>query len=286
MRYIFIVNPVSGNKSGIKSAKVIDKYCKTLGVCYKIIYTKHAKDATRIASSYSDKNTVIYSVGGDGTLNEVINGMVNKDSYLHVVPIGSGNDFYKSIKEYPTNKIDVGKVNNKYFINIASVGIDAKVALDAIKLKEKNVPSSLIYVVSLIYNLFRFKNINLNIDNINTQITLLTICNGRYYGGGFKIAPTAKLDNNLFDVYTFETHNKLDLLKALYKLLKGTHMTDKNVNFTTLNQILIDSDIDLICNLDGEIIKSKKFDFSVINNSINYKINDELHINKVLKLEK
>ena len=286
MRYIFIVNPVSGNKSGIKAARVIDKYCKELGIDYKVIYTKCAKDATRIASVYSDKYTVIYSVGGDGTLNEVINGMVNKDSYLHIIPTGSGNDFYKSITESPTSKIDVGKVNDKYFINIASLGIDAKVALDAIKLKEKKVPSSLIYVISLIYNLFGFKNINLNIYNINTQITLLTICNGRYYGGGFKIAPTAKLDNGLFDVYSVGALNKVDLLKALYKLLKGTHITDKNVNFTTLNKIVVDSDIDLICNLDGEIYKSKKIDFSIINNAINYKINDELHINKILKLEK
>jgi len=98
MSYIFIINPVSGKGKGLSVGKIIDEYCKNKGINYRVVYTDRKRDAEYLAALYKNvKNNVIYSVGGDGTLNEVVNGMANSESSLGIIPIGSGNDFYRSL---------------------------------------------------------------------------------------------------------------------------------------------------------------------------------------------
>ena len=117
------------------------------------------------------------------------------------------------------------------------------------------------------------------------MITILTICNASYYGGGFHIAPEARLNDGLFDVYEVNDLSKLETLKLILKLLKSQHTSDKNVNFYRTNQITIASDYNLKCNLDGEIILGNSFDFSIQKNAITLS-NDELKIKELLKYKK
>lgn len=286
MEYIFIVNPISGKKKGLYAGRIIDEYCKSKGVNYKIIYTNKKEDAKKIAEIYSEHDNIIYSVGGDGTLNEVINGMVYSDSKLVVVPIGSGNDFYKTLKDCDNIQIDLGKVNDKYFINVASIGLDAEIAKEANELKKYNVPSKLIYVTSLFKNFFTFDSIDVNVDEDDKLLTILAICNGRYYGGGFQIAPKAELYDGLFDVISVDKLSKIKTLKLLSKLITANHLYEKNVFYTKTNAIEVSSQFNLYCNVDGEIIKGKDFLFEIENDALNVELNDKLMINELLKSKK
>ena len=284
MQYIFIVNPKSGNNRGIKIGKVIDDYCKDIFVDYDVIYTTKDIRADKIASRYANKSDIImYSVGGDGTLNEVVNGIANSSLHLSVIPVGTGNDFYKCLKNFDGEKIDLGKVNDRYFINIASLGLDAEVADLANKLKDKNIKGS--YYLSLIKTFFTYKGINLIRDCEEKKITIFTVCNGRFYGGGFEIGREAKLNDGLFDIIEAKAMNKLELINLLIKLSKGTHLTDKNINFYRSSNISIKSEIPLVCNIDGEIITDTKFDFSIKKHAINYS-KDPLNICDKLKSKK
>ena len=114
MKHIFIVNPTAGKGKALNTVKQIEKICKERNIEYEIHYTKASKDATKIARKYFLKKYIIFSVGGDGTLNEVVNGIIGSKNMLGVIPCGSGNDFYKTLEkiddEYPV--IDVGKINN------------------------------------------------------------------------------------------------------------------------------------------------------------------------------
>lgn len=286
MKYIFIVNPISGGGKGLYAGEAIEEYCSHLNLDYKIYYTVKSGDATRYASLHQDKNAIIYSVGGDGTLNEVVNGIARSNATLSVVPVGSGNDFYKSLQGESYCAIDLCKVNEKYFVNIASLGIDAEVANVANELKSKNFPSSMVYILGIIKTLFSFKKIDIQNGGDVEPLTLLAICNGKYYGGGFKIMPDARLDDGKLDICKVPRLSKIYLLNVLRKLISGTHISDNHVMISSADEIQISSQIPLICNVDGEIIKDTHFSFSLQKQSLKIKQNEELGINKMLHLKK
>ena len=286
MSYIFIVNPVSGNNFGVIASLIIEEYCKEVGVNYKIFYTSKKNDATNIASSLKyNENYTIFSVGGDGTLNEVVNGLPNSKSKLGVIPVGTGNDFYKSFKFFEEGKIDLCKVNDRYFVNVASIGLDAEIANYANKMKNNKLSSKEAYILSLIHEYFSFKPININLESENKNSTILTVCNAKYYGGGFKIDPQAILNDGLFDVIDVKSLNKLQIIEILVKLLNVKHLQSKHVNFYRTNSLNISSMIPLNCNVDGEIIKDTNFEFSIAKQALNVDVKNSNIITNVLKLK-
>ena len=286
MYHIFIVNPTAGNNNGLKVGKAIEEFCEINHIEYDVIYTTSKEEIAGMVKQYSfSKDVVIYSVGGDGTLNEVVNAMNGTRASLSVIPAGTGNDFYKSLKDFYGDKIDLGKVNDRYFINIASIGLDAEVADGANKLKSKKLPNKLIYILSLIKTFFTYRNINISVDGVKMNSTIFTLCNGRYYGGGFEIAPKARLNNGKFDVIEVESINKLKMINLMFKLLKGKHLESPHVNLYNSSKINIKSDVPITCNIDGEIIKDTSFDFSIEREAIKYS-NDTIEVCKYLRKQK
>lgn len=287
MNYIFIVNPTSGDSKGLEAGKIIEAYCKEKRINYKVVYTSKEKEAINLTSKYKNMpNTIIYSVGGDGTLNEVVTGLVGGSAKLDVIPVGSGNDFYKSLKNIDNNKIDLGKVNDRYFINIASFGIDAITAAKAEELKSTNLDNSKIYTKALLSSFLTFKPINLNINGVNKKVTILTICNGGYYGGGFNIYPNYNLNDGMFDICEVDSVSKIRLLYLLSKLVKFRHVGRKEFQVYKDNNIHISSNNKLCCNIDGEIITGNDFNISLINGAITLNREDNIKIIDVLKTKK
>lgn len=283
MKHIFIVNPISGKGKTLKAVDRIKKVCEEENLDYEIYFTEYPKDATKIARKYRFTKNIIYSVGGDGTLNEVLNGIVGTKNLLGVIPAGSGNDFYKTLskidEEYPV--IDIGKVNDRYFINIISIGIDAEVANNVSLMKKRKVPTNQIYNASLIYTFFKYKykDIELSIDEKEQKkgkYTILTICNGQVYGGGYKIAPSAKLTDGYFDVYYVEKVNKPQLPSLINMLKQGIHEKHNKVHKSQATKIKFKCDKELVCNIDGEIMTAKKFNVKIIPNAITIYNNKEL----------
>lgn len=285
MNYIFIINPTSGNKKGKYIGQVIDEYLKEKNINYKIYYTNKKNDATWIANMYRSNNDIVYCLGGDGTLNEVINGLAYSLSSLSIVPVGSGNDFYRSFKDFDGDVIDLGLVNNRYFINVATLGLDAIMANDANKLKERNIPNKIVYPLSIIKNYLKLKTFNANIEEEIKNFTILAICNGAYYGGGFNIGPNAILDDGYFDIIEVEKMNRLQVLNLIMKLIKVKHLNNKGVNYYTTNNILVESKIPLLCNVDGEIIEDNKFKFTIKPKALKLLKDDSLQIKELLKIK-
>lgn len=284
MKYIFIVNPVAGKGKGIVAGKIIEEYCKSIKVDYKVIYTTKKGDAKKISSLYADNyDNIIYSVGGDGTLNEIVNGMAYSNASIGIIPVGSGNDFYKNLLNNNTNKIDLGMVNDRYFINVASLGLDAEIAKFANEIKGYKIPNDMIYILSIIKNCFAFNGIEVSTENLLKKLTMITVCNGKFYGGGFKIAPNADLNDGLFDILEVSLLNKLETVKLLSKLVTGNHLKQKKINFYRADNVKYYSDLTLYCNIDGEIIKGNSFEFSLKKDSIKIHQEDDIKVIKLLK---
>lgn len=264
MKHIFIVNPIAGRGRALGISNNIKEVCEEEQIDYEIIYTNKKGEATKIASKIKGRN-IVYAVGGDGTLNEVLNGVMGSKNILGVVPAGSGNDFYRSLEKIRDEMplIDVGEVNGKYFINVVSIGIDAEIGDNAALMKKMKVPRTQIYNASIVYTFFKykFKDIDFEIDNVSgkEKCTILTVCNGEMYGGGYKIAPEASLSDGYFDVYFVKKISKLTIPALIGKLKNGSHGADKSVRKVKANKIKFKCDNELVCGYDGETLISKKF---------------------------
>lgn len=263
---IFIINGYS-NRSKVKD---FVNFLSTIPEEEKLknmaLYTVGRNDAKRLAKEYSNiyKNAIIYSVGGDGTLNEVING-INPNCKLAIIPLGTGNDFYRVYKEIEgTQKIDLGIVNNKKFINIASIGVDAEVANKANYYKCKGKFKNFEYYAGIIDSLIKNPNYNTSLGNI----TLLAVCNGKYYGNNVPINPNYNLSDGEFEVYKASKLKRLEFLKLFLKIYQGNHFDNDLVDYFKTDNLQVISDKSIVCNVDGEIIYSNEFNFNVIKDGI------------------
>ncbi len=289
MKYYFIINPQSGKIDKQFLENNIINACMKRNITYEFLYTKCVRDAEKIAKDIPDEECVVFSVGGDGSLNEVLNGIADdKNKILGNIPSGSGNDFEKSLKQYDKGIIDsdLGLINGRYFINVACLGLDADVAnnLDWTRNK-KWIPIKQRYNVSLVYTYFKYKfkklKIQMGNDSMENECTILAVCNGQYYGGGFRIAPHSSLNDGLLDIYYVEKMAKPKIIPVLLKLIKATHESCPAVKRYNKKAIVVDCADNYTFNVDGEMITDNHFEIELKKNAIKV-FNDREFIEEVL----
>lgn len=286
MSMLFILNPVAGKGKASTLKPIIEKICKDENVEFQMKETSSPGDGTKIARwAAGEGYKRIISVGGDGTLNEVLNGIVGSDAALGIIPGGSGNDFIRSINKSrdiekiildtikgEVRKIDLGVCNNKYFINVGSAGLDAEVVIRTEKAK-RFFSGSAAYIAAVLYTIFTYRGWNMKIqidDKSFESKTLLTaIANGKYYGGGMMPAPEAKIDDGYFDVCHVGHMSKLKMFILFPKYMKGKHASIEEVTFYRGQTVKITCDVPVAVNLDGEIIKSREMEFKILKNGVN-----------------
>lgn len=288
MKYIFIINPIAGREKYKKILPNIEKICNERKIDYEIKYISKEKDGAQIASEYKNEENVIYVVGGDGTITKTIAGIVGTKNKLGVIPAGSGNDTYRTIKLLPKGetKIDLAKINDTYFINVACTGVDAEVANNIDKLRKTKIPTSQLYNASIIYTFVKFKNktmkLHTDIKDINSKYTILSICNGEYYGGGFNIAPKAELTDGLLDIYYAEKMSKIKMIPLLLKMKKGKHEGKRKIHKFRTNHVEIDFEEEITFNVDGEKVTNNHFTIDILPKIITV-YNDDEFVEEVIK---
>lgn len=281
MKYIFIMNQNAGKAKCEKILPNIERECKKKNVEYEIRYITKEKSGSDIAKEYKNEENVIYVAGGDGTITMTIGGIVGTKNKLGIIPSGSGNDTYRAIKKLPKgeNTIDLAKINDTYFINVACSGLDAEVANNVDIVKKARIPSNQIYNASIIYTFikFKFKEVELitNVKKIKEKYTILSICNGSYYGGGFNIAPKSELTDGLLDIYFVEKMNKLRMMPLLLKVKKGKHEGKRKIHKFRTNHVEINLDKEVTFNVDGEKVTDKNFIIDLIPKAIKVYNDDE-----------
>ena len=281
MKYIFIVNTIAGKGKYKKIIPNIEEECKKRKYEYEIRYITEEIDGKEIASEYKTEENVIYIVGGDGTITRTLDGIVGTKNKLGIIPAGSGNDTYRAIKNLPKGdtKIDIGKVNDTYFINVACTGLDAEVGNNVELLRKTIIPSGGLYIASIFYTFFSYKfkkvKIQTDVKEINSMYSILSICNGGFYGGGFNIAPKSLLTDGLLDIYYVEKMPKISMIPLLLKLKKGKHEGKRKVHKYRVKYIEIELDEKINFNIDGEKIVDNKFIINILPKAITYYNDDE-----------
>lgn len=288
MKYIFIINAIAGRGRYKKILPNIERICKERDTEYEIRYISEEKDGSQIALEYKDEENVIYVVGGDGTITKTIAGIVGTKNKLGVIPSGSGNDTYRTIKMLPKGetKIDLAKINDTYFINVACTGVDAEVANNLDKLKETKIPTSQLYNASIIYTFVKFKHkrmkLHTSIKDIDSKYTILSICNGAYYGGGFNIAPKAELTDGLLDIYYGEKMSKIEMIPLLLKMKKGKHEGKRKIHKFRTDHVEINFEEEITFNVDGEKVTNNHFTIDILPKVLNV-YNDDEFVGEVIK---
>jgi len=287
-----IVNPVAGAYSTGRKWPVISKLLRRVGLSFDYQYTEgvgHAIELARAAAQ--DGYRFLVAVGGDGTVNEVANGILStglRKTALGVVSTGTGSDFVRSVgipRDYVSAcsllasprrlLIDVGVVEFKkggqsqkrFFVNAAGVGFDAAV-VEATERLPKYFGGTIPYLVGLLRTLFGYKNklVVLKVDSrLETRRVLsIVVANGCYLGGGMWIAPQARLVDSLLDVLTIGDIGKFELLKAFPRVYKGTHITHPKVRMERATQITVEPQEPFLVHADGELLGEGPAFFRVV----------------------
>ncbi|MFD1019094.1 diacylglycerol/lipid kinase family protein [Thalassobacillus hwangdonensis] len=287
--YIVIVNPTAGNGKAMKLFKTIQKdplfkqkECRT----FLTEYEGHGKKiAEQVAEIYKEKITSILVIGGDGTLNEVMNGLRHHRSIpVSTIPAGSGNDFSRGIG-VKSNSLELFRklvtrpksrrcrlgmytINGRkklppaFFLNSIGIGFDATVALIANKSRYKKILNrlgigSLSYVLALIQGLSRFEPVALKVivDGHVSRFEkgfMVTISNHPFYGGGMKIAPTAHIQKPELSVLVIDDISKWKVLFLFVTVFFGKHTRFKEVHLLKGNVITIEAEQRIPIQIDGD----------------------------------
>ncbi len=283
--YHFIVNPNASSQKGMKIWKQLYKKLQNEKVEFKVYFTMWRGHATKLARDISVNYApcTVVAVGGDGTVNEVINGLENLDTILFgYIPTGSANDMARALKlsEAPTKildcilkptkirKIDIGMAYNQErgrqsFLVSAGMGFDAAVCHEAMHSKIKDILNK-VKLGKLTYLFIALKQIvtlkpfaaKIIMDGkvIRTykKVFFVTVMNMKYEGGGLPICPDANPEDRYLDICVCEKLPLPRLIIALKKLFKGEHMEVKGVYIFRCKKIKIISNRKVAIHTDGE----------------------------------
>ena len=244
MRHLFIINPAAGKKN---TTAQLEALLEKLSFPHEVVYTTGEGDARRFAqeAAQTGEPVRIYACGGDGTLNEVVNGAAG---HSHVaitnVPKGTGNDFLKifgpdyralfydleALAVGPQTPIDLMDCNGKLGIDVVCAGVDARIAADVHRYKDWWFVSGIgAYILSLLENIFLkgiARTMTVHMGDVRWEkkpASLLCICNGRYYGGGFMPVGEAMPDDGVLDMLLVRKVGLFTFLRLVGKYAKGLY---------------------------------------------------------------
>lgn len=270
MRVCFVVNPVAGRGRGLATWRKIETLC-CRRADVEVRFTR-GKDDARIRAreaAVAGFDRVV-AVGGDGTVSEVVNGLVGTGASLGVIPAGTGNDFIRSagIPADPSDAaatafvgretaLDVATANGRYFINVGGVGLDAEVVRDVSRIPGY-FGGTIAYLLGVFKNFVTYTPAPVEIiadgQIFERKALLVAVGNGLFYGGGMKVLPAARLDDGLLDVCIAGNMSRPEILRALPRLYRGTHLGLPKVEMLRAREVTITSHRPLSIQVDGEIV--------------------------------
>ncbi len=288
-----IVNPAAGAGKTLKQWPQIRDLLQSIGLHFEHDFTEAPRHAIELARTAVGKGyDLIVSVGGDGTINEVVNGLHDGggagDVSLGIISTGTGGDFIRSIGGSPRYAdacrrlldprrllVDLGSVEysvdghreRRLFVNFAGLGFDAEV-VRATTQRFKVLGGLPSYLLGLLTTFLGYRNqeLSLTIDGRTETRKLCTVVigNGRYGGGSMLLAPNADLTDGLFDIVTIGDVSKPDLLWSLPRIYRGTHLSHPKVNVVRAAEVTVDSTTGAVIQADGELLGLTPARFSII----------------------
>lgn len=290
MKHLFIINPAAGSYDHTAEyTQAIEAQCA--GLDYEIHVSKSSGDCIRRTreAGQSGVETRVYACGGDGTLNAVVNGAVGFSNLaVSVYSGGSGNDFVKLFDDpkafFCLDKLldaeeisfDLIRCNDDYALNICSVGLDARISSDVGSYKRIPFLSGFrAYAVSALVNVIRGIGehfvVEINGEQVDSDLTLVCVCSGQYYGGGFHPVPDADPTDGMLDVLLIKKVSRLQAAGVIGKYKDGKYKElPQFIRHLRTDRVRIHCDTPTPINLDGETRFAKTAELSLAKEKIRF----------------
>jgi diacylglycerol kinase (ATP) len=292
MKCRLLVNPVSGTDEGPDVLPLINERLRATVSELDIVITTGEGDATRAArQAVRDGYDRLFVAGGDGTLNEVLNGIASVPgglarTIIGVIPLGTGNDFATALGTPPEVEtalewltaasptlVDVGLLNDRSFVNVSGGGFIAEVS-DAVDPRLKTIAGKLAYIVGGAQVLMSHEPVHANIQwhdageralgSASVDLHAFAVCNAPMIGGGRLIAPQAILDDGLLDVCLIESMPTIEFISLLTRVSNGEHVHDRRVRYFRAAGVEMQFDRTTKVNTDGQVLEVDRCVYRVL----------------------
>ena len=293
MKHIFIINPAAGKYDRTEEfSGKIAAACASRGLDYAIHVSEKPGDcrATARRAAESGEEVRLYACGGDGTLNEVVNGAAGfANAAVTHFPGGSGNDAIKIFSEPAAftdldrlldaeeARLDLIRCNGMYALNILSIGLDARIGTDIARYKRLPfVTGKGAYVLSILSNMVHGLSADYTVtldsgEVLSGQKTMICICNGRWYGGGFNPVPEAEPDDGLLDVLVVEKVSLLQVASVIGHYQKGRYAEyPELIRHARCRSLRIECAERSVVNVDGEAVYTTDAKIEVVPHAIRF----------------
>ena len=276
-RCFIIVNPAAGRGRARKTwESTVRPMLRSGGLTFEEVYEERPGAAVPLAEQAAREGySVVTVVGGDGTIHEALNGLLTAPvatrPALAVIPGGTGNDFARGIglpKDMiaaarllldgaQRRRVDVGKVNDRYYGTISGVGFDAEVAAE-VNRWPKWVAGTVVYTAGILKKLVTYRcapaRITIDGELLELSLFLLAAANTSWYAGGMYMAPHARPDDGQLEVILARDFTKMETLQVLPKVFSGGHLAHPKVSHRPGVEIRVESDVPLAIHADGETV--------------------------------
>lgn len=293
-----ILNPSSGSESAPLHLDAINQALRARYGAMEIVVTVGGGDAEAAARlAVSDGCEVLFVAGGDGTLNEALNGVASAGALgavtLGVIPLGTGNDFaaalgipsalddaLRVLLEGREIRADVGEVNGRVFANISGGGYIAEVS-EAVTPEMKTIAGRLAYLVGGAQALMDFEPVRVTAvaspggQRFATAMYVYAVCNSRLIGGGKLIAPHASIDDGLLDLCVIDEMPTLEFIALLRRVAQGNHVDDARVRYLQVERLSLEFSRRVKVNTDGELLDAVACEYRVRPRAARFLAGDE-----------
>ena len=292
MKHVFIINPAAGSRNRTASySEVIHRVCKERHLDYEVRVSTAPGECTRIAreAAKTGEEVRLYACGGDGTLNEVAVGALGfANAAVTVYSGGSGNDYVKlfddpkaffdleRLLDAEVETFDLIQCNDDISLNICSVGLDARIGTDVshyrrIPLLQGFRAYAASTVVNVIKGIAEHYKVEINGEVIDDKFTMICVCNGRYYGGGFNPVPHADPADGQLEVLLVKKVSRLQVPGVIGKYKSGQYeKLPKLVRHIRTDRVRIICDKETPVNLDGELRMATVVDMSIAKEKLRF----------------
>lgn len=284
LHYVYMINRFQLHHKSKEMMEKLRKVSEELGRDYEFVVNDTPEQASKALEKFRDREYVITAIGGDGSINHVLNAIAGTRNILSFIPHGTGNDFFRTCMESMENgihEVDLIRVNDRYCINVACFGIDADIANDDTFIHSRWIPRTMRFNAGVIGHFLRYKRgrrlrVESNGEVREGNFATVIAANCRYYGSGYHVSPHSTLDDGKMDVLEAGALPKLRMARLILKMKNARHLGSPDLKTYETDRLVITSDTPFKANIDGEPILSDRFELEMVPRAIRLDFNKEI----------
>jgi YegS/Rv2252/BmrU family lipid kinase len=271
MKYIYVVNRFNLKERTEPMIERLKKVSETFNRDYEIIVNSSIEEAVRLKEYLKDKEAVVTAIGGDGSINRILNTIANTKNVLSFIPVGTGNDFYKANLEDledGLHTVDIARINDWYFINLVCFGIDADIGNDDSFVHNSFIPPALRYNAGVVYHFLTYTPRRIKVEFadqvIEKNFTTVVVGNAKYYGNGYRVSPEGDITDGKLELLLCDSLNKIKMATTILSMKDASHLKNPAIKIYECERVIVSSDQPIRANVDGEVLESKRFEIEVL----------------------